>query len=461
MDNDVFQSVDPCTGKVLSTHPELTAAELEAALEQGVRAQNAWRAVPVARRAGTLRELANLLRQRTDPYARRIAREMGKVMSEGRAEIEKSALACDHYAENAETYLRRATVATEARASYVEILPLGIVLAIMPWNFPFWQVLRFAIPALLSGNGVLLKHATNVLECAADLEQLFRDAGFPEGLFRSIVIGIPQVGALIEDPRVAAVTLTGSVASGRAVAALAGHALKKCVLELGGSDPFIVLGDADIERAAGAAVSSRFHNCGQSCIAAKRFIVVESVREEFEQRFIAGAAALRVGDPRMGDIDLGPMARFDLRDRLHRQLEQLLADGAALRLGGRLPAGAGAFFPPTLVVRQPQGSTVEEEIFGPLAVVIPVLDESEAVGVANQTAFGLSGSVWTWDIARGERVAAAVASGSFFVNRVPFSDPRLPFGGIGQSGYGRELADSGVREFANIRSVWIDEAGTV
>ena len=454
-----FTTVDPYSGEPLATYAEMPPAALEAALEQAHLAQLTWRRWTVRERAERSLRLGRLLRDGRDRYAEGMAAEMGKVLREGRAEIEKCARACEFFAEQAEEWLRPEAVATEAFDSHVDTMPLGVVFAIMPWNFPFWQVFRFGLPAVLAGNGILLKHAPNVFGCALEIEQLFRAAGFPEGLVRALLIDTPRIPQVIADRRVAAVTVTGSVRVGRIVAALAGQSLKKSVLELGGSDPFVVLEDADLEAAATAAVASRFQNCGQVCIAAKRLLVVEAVREAFEQALLERVAALRVGDPRDAEADLGPMARSDLRDQLHGQVEAARQAGARVALGGCLPAGAGFPYPPTVLTQIGADSLVgRDELFGPVVALIGVRDESEAIQVANASDYGLAASVWTRDLDRGARVAGQLEAGAVFVNRAPFSDPRLPFGGVKQSGYGRELSRQGMLEFCASRSVWIDSA---
>ncbi len=459
MTEKTFTTFNPADGEPLERYPEMSPQALDQAIEDCSGAQADWRTWGWPERSDRLQALAVLLRERQDACALRMAREMGKILPEGVAEIQKCARACEYFAQYGEDCLHAEPVPTEAFGSMVDYRPLGLLLAVMPWNFPFWQVIRAGIPALLAGNGILLKHAPNVLGCAADLEALFREAGFPEGLFRSLVIDLPQAANVIEDPRVAAVTLTGSVEAGRRVAALAGRALKKCVLELGGSDPFIVLDDADLERAATAAVISRFQNCGQSCIAAKRFIIVDAVHQAFLDRMLPEVERLRIGDPCDPGSRLGPMARLDLRDKLHQQVERSVAAGARLVRGGRQPEGSGAFYPPTVIDAVPPGCPArDEELFGPAAAIVAVRDDAEAVRVANETAYGLAASVWTSDLDRGGRLIRAIESGMGFLNRAPFSDPRLPFGGIKQSGYGRELSQHGLREFTNVHSVWVETA---
>jgi succinate-semialdehyde dehydrogenase / glutarate-semialdehyde dehydrogenase len=404
-----------------------------------------------------MRKAAEILRKEARDFAHLMAREMGKPVRDGVAEAQKCATACDYFAEHAAKFLAREVVKTEARSSFVTFNPLGVVLAVMPWNFPFWQVFRFAAPGLMAGNAAVLKHASNVPGCAIAIEEIFRRAGFPENVFRTLMIGNRQVDAVIEHPRVRAVTLTGSGPAGRAVAAKAGQLLKKTVLELGGSDPYLVLEDADLDVAAAVCTKARLVNSGQSCIAGKRFIVVERVRAGFEERFVKRMAAAKMGDPLDEATEVGPQARADLRDTLQRQVDGSLAKGAKCLLGGSIPGGPGAFYPPTILTHvRPGMPAFDEELFGPVAAVVPVRDEAEAVAMANASSFGLGGAVITRDVARGERIAAdLIESGCVFVNDAVRSDPRLPFGGIKESGYGRELASYGIREFVNIKSVYV------
>ncbi len=385
--------------------------------------------------------------------------EMGKIIAQGIAEIEKCVWVCRFYAEQAAQFLGSEDIETDAHHSFVSYHPLGVVLAVMPWNFPFWQVFRFAAPGLMAGNGCILKHARNVSGCALMIESVFREANFPEHLFRSLLIGIPETTRVLQDPRIAAVTITSSVNAGRAVATEAGKVLKKCVLELGGADAFIVLEDADIDKAVEVGIIARFQNSGQSCIAAKRFIVVKAVYEEFEQKFVTAVSRLKMGDPSEEGIYIGPQARMDLRDVLAEQVQRSVIAGASVLIGGEVPEGEGAFYPPTVLANVKPGMAAwSEELFGPVATLICVTDEVEAIQVANGTDFGLSGSVWTQDLARGERIAAnQIESGAAFVNDMSRSDPRMPFGGIRQSGYGRELGIFGIREFVNIHSVWVSK----
>src|SRR5213593_882585 len=415
-----------------------------------------WREVPFARRAQRMREAAQILRTRRAEYARTMTLEMGKPITQGGAEVEKCAVGCEFYAEHAERFLAEEPRETDASRSYVRFDPLGPVLAVMPWNFPFWQVFRFAAPALMAVNTAVLKHASNVPRCALTIEEVFRDAGFPRGVFATVLVGSSAVAPLIADRRVVAVTLTGSDHAGSQVAQHAGRELKKTVLELGGSDPFIVLADADLAAAASTAADARLVNSGQSCIAAKRFIVVEAVADRFLERFVHELRSRRVGDPLSRDTQVGPQARVDLRDALHRQVEESVKRGAELLLGGEIPAGKGAFYPATLLTAVDKGMPAfDEETFGPVAAVIRAKDETDAVRLANDSPFGLGASVWTQDRARAERLAAQIEAGSVFVNGLVKSDPRLPFGGIKRSGYGRELSEYGIREFVNIKTVWI------
>src|SRR5437870_3279203 len=450
------RSVIPASVQLLESFEETSPAELDRILERADAASREWARRPVRERAERLRMAARTLRERKEAYARTMALEMGKPLAQGVGEVEKCAWACEYYAEQAATFLAEEPRASDASRSYIQFEALGPVFAIMHWNFPFWQVFRFAAPALVAGNAGILKHAPNVSRCALDIEQVFRDAGFPDGLFRAVLLSNEAAGAAIADPRVRAVTVAASDRAGSQVAEQAGRHLKKTVLELGGSDPFIVLEDADLERAAATAAEARLINSGQSCIAAKRFIVVEPVATPFLERFVAEMRSRRVGDPFDAGTQVGPQARFDLRANLHRQVEESLARGAQLLLGGKLPENPGAFYPPTVLAAvQPGSPAFDEEVFGPVAAVIRVRDEAEAVRVANASRYGLGASVWTQDPARGERLACELEVGSVFVNGLVKSDPRLPFGGVKRSGYGRELSEFGLREFVNVKSVWV------
>jgi len=449
-------SINPTTGETIRTYNGMTAEEAAAAVAQTHQTWLAWRKTSFAARAEPLRKTGAILRQRKDELAKLMALEMGKPIKQGVAEAEKCAWVCDHYAEHAEAYLAPDVVKTEAARSYVAFEPLGVVLAVMPWNFPLWQVYRFAAPALMAGNTGVLKHASNVSGCALAIEEIFAQAGFPAGAFRALLIGNPQVRAVIEHPLVRAVTLTGSTPAGKAVAAQAGAVLKKTVLELGGSDPYLVLEDADLDQAAPICARSRLINGGQSCIAAKRFIVVEPALAGFSERFVAFMKAQKVGDPLAPGTDVGPQARHDLRDELHRQVLASVDRGARVLLGAEVPEGRGAFYPPTVLTDvRPGMPAYDDELFGPVAAIIRAKDEQDAVRIANDSPFGLGAAVFTRDANRGERVARALEAGSTFINGPVVSDPRLPFGGIKESGYGRELGSYGIKEFVNAKTVYV------
>ncbi len=449
--------VNPATGETVATYDEMTPGDAAAAVDAAHRAFLQWRHTGFAERAVLMHKAADGLRAREDDLARLMAEEMGKPVKQGRAEVAKCAAVCDYYAENAPGFLADEAIETEASRSYVAFRPLGVVLAVMPWNFPLWQVFRFAAPALMAGNAGLLKHASNVPGSALAIEEIFREAGFPEDIFRTLLVGSAQVEAIIINPLVKAVTLTGSTPAGRAVAAAAGRMLKKTVLELGGSDPYIILEDADLEQAAEACAVSRLINAGQSCIAAKRFIVVEAVREKFERLLTDRMAARTMGDPLVEGTDMGPQAREDLRDELHLQVRRSIELGATAVLGGEIPDRPGAWYPATLLSGVKKGMPAyEEELFGPVAAVIGVADEAEAIRVANDSIFGLGAAVFTGDSVRGDRIAVEeLDAGCCFVNEFVRSDSRLPFGGIKGSGYGRELSSFGIREFVNIKTVYV------
>ena len=452
-----LQSINPATDELVREYPEASEKDVAMALAEASCAAAGWKRTSFADRAPKMRRTADLLDQRKEELARLMAVEMGKPLAGGRSEAEKCAWVCRYYADNAERFLAPEPVETDATRSFVAFTPLGPVLAVMPWNFPFWQVFRFAAPALMAGNAGLLKHAANVTGCALAIEQIFRDAGFPPPLFRALLVSSKRVAGIIAAPEVKAVTLTGSTPAGRAVASKAGDMLKKTVLELGGSDPYVVLEDADLEAASDTCVASRLINSGQSCIAAKRFIVVEPVRKRFEELFVEKMRARKMGDPLQPGVDVGPQARRDLRDDLHRQVEQSVKAGARLLLGGQVPPGPGAFYPPTVLTDVRKGMPAyDEETFGPVAAIITAKNEEDAVRQANDSPFGLGAAVFTGDVKRGERLAVEeLEAGSCFVNASVKSDPRLPFGGIKESGYGRELAVFGIREFVNIKTVYV------
>ncbi len=454
-----IHAVNPATEEVVATYDKSTPAEIEAAVADAAATFQTWRGTTFGERAALMRTAAATLRGERDHWAAIITAEMGKPIAESAAEVDKCAWACEYFADNADRFLATEDMPSSARESYVEFPPLGVVLAIMPWNFPFWQVFRFAAPALMAGNTGVLKHASNVPGCALAIEQVFQSSGFPRGAFRTILAPGATATALIADPRIRAVTLTGSEAAGAEVAAAAGRALKKSVLELGGSDPFIVLADANLDLAATIGARARNINSGQSCIAAKRFIVVESVAAAFEQRFTAAVAALRVGDPTDPDTQVGPLARADLRDALDRQVRESVAQGAEVALGGHPLPGRGYFYAPTVLTHvTPAMPVAREETFGPVAAVIRVPDTAAALALANDTPFGLGASIWTRDLAQAQALAPQIEAGAVFVNGLVASDPRLPFGGVKRSGYGRELAVFGIREFVNIQTVWIGPA---
>jgi succinate-semialdehyde dehydrogenase / glutarate-semialdehyde dehydrogenase len=451
-----LESVNPVTGSLIARYDTWSYAELDATVALAAGTNARWAAAPFSERGEALRSVASILRERSRPLARLMALEMGKPVSAGLGEVEKCAWTCEHFAEHGAELLADEPVATDASRSYIRYEPLGTVLGVMPWNFPLWQVFRFAAPALMAGNTVLLKHSSNVTGCSIAIERALADAGFPADAFRALLIAASQVEHVIEDRRVAAVSVTGSEAAGRSVGASAGRELKPSVLELGGSDPFIVLDDADLDEAARIGALARTQNSGQSCIAAKRFIVTARAYEEFLRRFIARMAAVVVGDPLDPRTEVGPLARRDLRDALHAQVAASVARGARVALGGTRPTGPGAFYPVTVVTDVVPGMAVhDEEVFGPVAAVTRVSDADAAVEVANQSRFGLGASVWTRELEQARELAERLQVGSVFVNGLVKSDPRLPFGGVKCSGYGRELSALGIREFVNAKTIWI------
>ena len=451
-----MKSINPATGEVIREYPEHSAEEVGQIIREVHLTWESWKETTFESRSELMKKAAQILRDKKEHFARLMTLEMGKLLRESMAEVEKCAWVCDFYANQAAGLLKDEVIATDASRSFVAFQPIGIVLAVMPWNFPFWQVFRFAAPALMAGNAAVLKHASNVPGCALAIEDIFREAGFPVNLFRTLMIPSPLVEAVIENPLIVAVTLTGSEAAGSHVASLAGKHLKKTVLELGGADPFIVLDDADLDAAVSTAVTARMLNQGQSCIAAKRFIVMKSVVKQFETALKGAFEALCYGDPMAQGTQVGPLAWPDLVDEIERQVIESVAAGARLVTGGRRPDLRGCYFEPTILADVQKGMPVfSQETFGPVVTLITVRNEEEAILIANDSDFGLGGCVWTQDLKRGESVARRIASGAVFVNGMTKSDPRLPFGGIKKSGYGRELASYGIKEFVNIKTIWI------
>ncbi len=450
-------SVNPTTNEEFARYDEFTGQEINETIEKTHKAYLQWRETSTGIRAYHIMKASSILRRRCFELGEMMSLEMGKPLKESIAEIEKCAWVCDYYAENATSYLAAEEIRTEASKSFVAFEPLGVILAVMPWNFPFWQVFRFAAPAIMAGNAAVLKHASNVTGCALAIEQVMKEAGFPENLFRTIPVGSHAVGDMIRNPLVRAVTLTGSTEAGRAVAASAGSAIKKTVLELGGSDPYVILEDADLELAAQQCVTSRLINTGQSCIAAKRFIVVEAVRDDFTKLVLDRMREFTPGNPLNEATVIGPMARCDLRDELHDQVVRSIEVGAKCILGGEIPEKPGAWYPPTILTGVKKGMPAySEEIFGPVAVIIGATNEDDAIRIANDTSFGLGAAIFSEDAHRAGEIAwKKLRAGCCFVNGFVRSDPRLPFGGIGESGYGRELSLYGIREFVNIKTVYI------
>ena len=459
--NPKIQTINPATGQPGRSYQETTLDEAHAAAAAAHRAFLRWRRTSFAERAAIIREAAAILRARQDELARLMTEEMGKTLADGRAEVEKCAANCDWFADHAHEYLANEPIDLGGEEAFVTFNPLGIVLAVMPWNFPFWQVFRFAAPALMAGNGALLKHASNVPGCAVAIEEVLHQAGVPTDLFRTLLLPSRDVEALIGDDNIAAVTLTGSVGAGRSVATAAGSVLKKCVLELGGSDAYVVLEDVDVEAAAKVAATARMVNGGQSCIAGKRFIVVRPILERFEQALVAAMGAYEMADPTKEDTRLGPMVSQKARDDIHAQVSKSVDRGARLLLGGKVPDRSGAWYPATVLADVHPGQPAhDEEVFGPVAAIIAAEDEADAIRIANASEFGLGSGVLTADLARGRRIAAEeLEAGLSFVNENVRSDPRAPFGGVKHSGYGRECGAFGIREFVNIKTVHVKPLG--
>ncbi len=454
----MMQSINPATEALIAEYDPMAMKDVEHVLTDAHDAFSAWRMQSIDQRATLVRRVGEHLRANRDYYATLATSEMGKPIGEAEAEVEKSATNCDFYADHGARFLADQAVESPAHESYVSFQPLGVILAIMPWNYPYWQVFRCAIPALMAGNTVILKHASNVTGCALAIEKIFEEAGFPHGAFRTLVVESKDMDQVIEDSRIAAVALTGSDAAGSKVAAKAGSLLKKTVLELGGSDPFIVLEDADVEGAVGFAIRSRFQNGGQSCIAAKRFLVVEAVADRFEQLFKHAAESLTLGDPMSRDTNMGPLARADLRETLDQQCAATIKQGAKLVTGGQRLNRKGYFYLPTLLSNvTPQMTAFREETFGPLAAMVWVRNVNEAVALANDSRYGLGANIWTRDVSRAKDLARRIESGTVSINGMVASHPRLPFGGVKRSGYGRELSSFGIREFTNIQTIWIEQ----
>lgn len=453
----MLTSINPSNNKVLKQYDEMTTEQSSKIISLAHQTFLKWKETSFTHRAGLMKKAAEILRQNSEEYSVLMTMEMGKPLAQSRAEVEKCAWVCDYYSENAEKFLADEIIKTEASKSFVTHQPLGVILAVMPWNFPFWQVFRFAAPNLMAGNTGVLKHASNVSGCALAIEDIFRKAGFPENLFRTLLVSSKNVKPIIENENIKAVTLTGSVPAGKSVASLAGSRIKKTVLELGGSDPYIVLEDADLEKAALSCVNSRLINAGQSCIAAKRFIIVEKVYDEFEKYYLKFMSEKKMGDPSDEKNHLGPQASIKLRDELHNQVLRSVELGAEIILGGKIPSIDGAYYPPTILKNvKPGMPAFDEELFGPVAALIKAKDEDEAIELANNSIFGLGAAVFTKDNRRGELIAKErLNAGCCFVNDFVKSDPRLPFGGIKESGYGRELSPFGIKEFVNIKTVFI------
>ena len=453
-----FESIDPTTEERLAAFPALDGGGIEAALERARAGFDVWRRVPVAERAERLLALAELVERGKAAYGLLMTREMGKPLASAVAEAEKCAWVCRYYAEHGPAHLAPERFESTGTHCWVEYHPLGAVLGIMPWNFPFWQAMRSAVPTVLAGNAFLLKHSPNVPQCAVALEGLFSRAGFPDGVFQNVFVEVGDIPRVLDDPTVQAASLTGSVAAGSALAAEAGRRIKTTVLELGGSDPFIVMESADLERAVATAVDARMWNNGQSCIAAKRMLVQSSIADEFTGRLVERVSALRVGDPKESEVEIGPLARRDLRDHVAEQVEATVAAGARVATGGRVPDRRGWFYAPTVLTDVPDGSpATDDEIFGPVASIFPVADMDEAIERANATEFGLCSAIWTNDPEDRARAVRDLEAGGVFINGMSASDPRVPFGGVKRSGYGRELGPHAIREFVNVKTVWVGD----
>lgn len=453
----MIKSINPVDGKEIRSFEEMKYEKVERIIKSSNKTFTEWKKTNFAHRSKLMKKAASILRKRKEKHSEIMTFEMGKPIAQSRSEVEKCAWVCDYFAENAEAFLKVDNIKTDASKSFVSFQPIGVVLAVMPWNFPFWQVFRFAAPNLMAGNAGILKHASNVSGCALAIEEIFKDAGFPENLFRTIIVSSKKMNPVIENPLIKAVTLTGSVPAGKSIAQKAGSLIKKTVLELGGSDPYLVLEDADLEKTVDTCVTSRLINGGQSCIAAKRFIVVDKIYKQFEEMFVEKMKQKKMGDPFDENNHLGPQASKRLRDELHKQVQDSISKGAKPLLGCEVPKGNGAFYPPSVLSKVKDGMPAyNEELFGPVAALIKVKDEEQGIKVANDNTFGLGAAVFTSDLKRGERIAKEeLDSGCCFVNEFVKSDPRLPFGGVKESGYGRELSAYGIKEFVNIKTVYI------
>ena len=452
----MIKSINPTTEEEIKSYSEMGKEEINRIIINADKSFEKWKRTDFSQRADNMRAAGEALRKKKEILSILMTVEMGKPIIQSRSEIDKCALVCDYFAKNAERFLQDEKVVTDAINSFITYQPLGVILAIMPWNFPFWQVFRFAAPNLMAGNAGVLKHSSNVTGCGLAIEDIFREAGFPENLFRTLVVPSKDVNEIIRHDKIKAVTLTGSTVAGRSVAGIAGSVLKKSVLELGGSDPYIILEDADLDKAAETCVNSRLINSGQSCIAAKRFIVVNQVYRKFEELFVEKMRSKIMGDPRKEETNVGPQARDDLREDLHKQVMKSVKYGAKVLIGGNIPKDKGAFYPPTILSNiKPEMPAYKEELFGPVASLIKAKDEKDAIRIANDTIFGLGAAVFTQNSARGERIAREeLNAGNCFVNDFVKSDPRLPFGGVKESGYGRELSVLGIKEFVNIKTVY-------
>ena len=450
-------SINPANNKILESHKEFSTEKINQIINSSYNTYLEWRNESISYRSKMMRDLAELLKQKKEKLGALMTQEMGKPIKQSIAEAEKCAWVCEYYADNAERFLSKKEISTDSKKSFISFQPIGLVLAIMPWNFPFWQVFRFASPTLMAGNVGILKHASNVQGCAKQIEKLFLEAGFPEYAFSNLVIGSNKVSNVINNPLVRAITLTGSAPAGKSVASHAGSLLKKTVLELGGNDPYIILEDADLNNAVESCIAGRMLNTGQSCIAAKRFIVVKARLDEFIDKVEQKINNMKMGDPLDSNIDIGPMVNTDARDELHQQVLMSIEKGAKLISGGKIPESDGSFYPPTLLTNvEPGMSAFDDELFGPVAVIISAKDQAHAIDLANKTNYGLGAAIFTADIDKGEKIAInELEAGSCFVNDFVKSDPRLPFGGIKESGYGRELSEFGILEFVNIKSVVI------